>query len=325
LGAPDDVNIEVVPLSSEPLNLRGYYNRLRRPMPEYRQEAFVRRIAELASTADVIHLEEEQTVYSSDGARTPTVARLHCLVRRDRSLGWPWQQARWGLECLLAERAACRRHRYLIANSPLVADALRRSAPDAEILLAPISVDTRYYPRAPLDGPPTAGMIGTGSWPPTARAIERLVARVWPLVRKTLPDAKLLIAGRKMEKFRSMTRAPGVEFLGEVDSAAEFFGSLSVLLYPLSRGSGMKVKVVEAMACGVPVVTTPVGAEGIDADGGVIVEDDDRALAVEAAAILSDETERQQRGSAVRHAFELRYAPAPAAEPVADLYKRMAG
>jgi glycosyltransferase involved in cell wall biosynthesis len=94
-------------------------------------------------------------------------------------------------------------------------------------------------------------------------------------------------------------------------------------VYPLDHGSGMKVKVLEAIASGVPVVTTPDGAEGIQADGGVVVETIDEKLAEATACILTDELERRQRGTAARNAFGARYAPKPATAPLVELYKQM--
>jgi glycosyltransferase involved in cell wall biosynthesis len=112
--------------------------------------------------------------------------------------------------------------------------------------------------------------------------------------------------------------------LGEVPSASEFLRRLSVLVYPVTRGSGVKVKVLESVASGVPVVTTPAGAEGIEAGDGVIVENDSRRIAAATAALLRDEGERRQRGEAARTAFLERYAPLPATEPLVELYRRMA-
>ena len=80
----------------------------------------------------------------------------------------------------------------------------------------------------------------------------------------------------------------GVEIVGEVPSAAEFLRGLSLLLYPVRRGSGMKVKVLESLAAGVPVVTTRFGAEGIEPGAGVIVAEDDEALVAAAVALLED-------------------------------------
>jgi glycosyltransferase involved in cell wall biosynthesis len=110
-----------------------------------------------------------------------------------------------------------------------------------------------------------------------------------------------------------------------VPSGPGFLRGLSVLLFPLERGSGMKVKVLEAIASGIPVVTTPAGAEGIEAGEGVVIGTNDEELAQAAARILADEDERRERGAAARAAFEQRYSPFPATEPLVELYRRMAG
>jgi glycosyltransferase involved in cell wall biosynthesis len=191
-------------------------------------------------------------------------------------------------------------------------------------VLAPLSLDPRYYPPAPLDGPPTVGLIGTAAWPPTEQAVRRLVGRIWPLVRKQVPDARLVVAGRGTASLKGLGQEPGVELAGEVPSAPAFLQGLSLLLFPLERGSGMKVKVLESIASGLPVVTTPSGAEGIDARDGIVVESDDERLAAAAAEILGDEGERRERGAAARAAFERRYSPVPATEPLVELYDRMA-
>jgi glycosyltransferase involved in cell wall biosynthesis len=196
-----------------------------------------------------------------------------------------------------------------------VADAIRRAAPRAEVVLAPLSLDPGLYRPAPLDGPPTAGLIGTAGWPPTAAAIQVLLEDVWPRVHGLAPDASLVLAGRGTERFG---------FGGEVDSARDFFQSLSVLLFPLPRGSGMKVKVLEALASGVPVVTTPAGAEGIEPSDGVVVLEEPQALAAAAAELLVDEAARKERGAAARADFERRFAPGPATEPLVELYRRLA-
>ena len=107
-----------------------------------------------------------------------------------------------------------------------------------------------------------AGLIGHAHWPPTAGAVRWLLDGVWPAVRAQEPGAVLRLAGRGMEP-GAFAASPGggVEWLPDVPSAGDFLRSLGVLLYPVRRGSGTKVKVLEALALGIPVVTTPEGAE----------------------------------------------------------------
>jgi glycosyltransferase involved in cell wall biosynthesis len=191
-------------------------------------------------------------------------------------------------------------------------------------VLAPLTLDPALYPPVPLDGPPVAGIIGTAAWPPTRAATLRLLERVWPAILHELPGARLRVAGRGMASLVGPEAPAGVDVVGDVESAAAFLNGLSVLLYPLERGSGMKVKVLESIASGLPVVTTAAGAEGIEAGEGIVVEQEAAALARAAAGLLADESERRSRGSAARSAFAARYSPRVATEPLVALYRRMA-
>jgi glycosyltransferase involved in cell wall biosynthesis len=320
---PADLPVEIVPAPPEPPGLRTHARAYLRPRGELGRGPFAERFREVAAAADVAHLEETETAPAGQRLATPSVVHVHYLARRDRDLGPPWRrQFREVGLFALSERNALRGGHHLVASSPVVADALR-TATGREVVVAPLSLDPSLYPRAPLDGPPVAGIIGTASWPGTASALRRL-ARVWPLIRREVPDARLAIAGRGTERLSELGELPGVELQGEVESATEWLGHLSVLLFPIDRGSGVKVKVLEAIASGIPVVTTSHGAEGIDADGGVVVADDDAGLARAAAAILRDEAERRERGAAAHAAFVARYAPAPATAPLVELYRRIA-
>jgi glycosyltransferase involved in cell wall biosynthesis len=316
--------VTVVDVEEEQRTVANRLRSLRQPVTSLARGSFEARVRELAAGADVLHLEEIAAAASGAGVRAPSLVHLHYLVRLDRDFGPPWRsQFRRVLEFMRAERAAVRRHRWLVASSPVVAIELRRLAPKAEVVHAPLALDPADYPPAPLDGPPVAGLIGSADWPPTAAALRRVLTDVWPELRRLAPHARLRIAGRGTERLAE--RAPdGVELLGPVPSAGEFLRGLSVLLYPLERGSGMKVKVLESIASGLPVVTTPAGAEGIEAPEGVVVEQDAPALARVTARLLADESERRARGSAARSAFESRYSPRVATEPLVALYARMA-
>jgi glycosyltransferase involved in cell wall biosynthesis len=322
---PPDLPVDVVRVPPDPPGWGGRLQRLQRPRGWLSRGAFGERVRQLARQADVLHLEETDTAWCNLGTTTPALLHVHYLIREDQSWPSPWdREARHFVEFILAERAATRRHRHLVASSPRVAEELERRAGRSRVPVAPLSLDPDSYARASLDGPPTAGIIGTASWLPTQAAVLRLVDRVWPLVRRAVPDAQLLVAGRGTSELLRSRDVPGVSVVGEVPSAPAFLQGLSVLLYPLERGSGMKVKVLESIACGLPVVTTPLGAEGIVVDG-VTIRTDDRSLAAAAAELLSDPGARRQQGASARAAFLAGYTPAVATEPLVGLYRQIAG
>jgi glycosyltransferase involved in cell wall biosynthesis len=322
---PADLGIEVIDVAPNGGGWAARLDRIRAPRGELGRGAFAARVRELAREADVVHLEEVDTAPCVVGASPPSLVQLNYLARRDRDVGRPWSRAfRDLVELVRAERAAVGGHRWLAANSPDVAQGLRRLAPGRNVVVAPLCLDPQYYRIAPLDGPPVAGMIGHATWPPTAATLQRLLTRVWPRVLRHLPGAQLRLAGRGIDSLLRSVSAPGVDVVGEVESAAEWLRTLSVLLYPIERGSGMKVKTLESLAVGVPVVTTPAGTEGVDAGDGAAIERDDAALAGATVELLTDHGARRQRGQAARAAFERRYTPMPATVPLVEAYRRMA-
>ena len=305
---------------------RGRRDRLLAPYSEFARGDFGRRLGELSHDADVVHLSGIIGGVLLPLIRKPAVVQLDNLTLLDRDLAPPWtRQGRIDLETFRAERTSRRRARWILANSVPVADELTRVASHAAVRRAPLSLDPAHYPgRAGLTEP-VAGLIGDGAWPPTANAVRRLLTRVWPLVLNRRPSARLLLAGRRMEqdRFTDVPALAGVEWLGEVACAEAFLQTLGVLVYPLGRGSGAKIKVLESMLLGLPVVTTPLGAEGIDGAGGLVVESDDAALAGATCVLLEDLEARRQTGEAVRQQFDAHHAPAEAAASVVRVYEQM--
>ena len=114
-----------------------------------------------------------------------------------------------------------------------------------------------------------------------------------------------------------------MHLLGEVPSATAFLATLSAMVYPATCGSGTKVKVLESIAVGVPVVTTQIGAEGIAPGNGILVCESDDGLVSAAATLLTDGVARRARGVAASATFARHHAPAAAMAPLAALYRRM--
>ncbi len=322
-AAPPGVPVEIVPVPSQE-RPEAWWDLVRRPLGHLSRGEFGDRVRRLAADADVLYLDQTQTAWCDLGSDVPAVVHLHYLALLDHP-GVPRHPRALALRfgVAAAQRYAWERHRFLVANSTVVADELRQWAPRADVTVVPLVLDPEHYEPSLDGGEPVVGFIGTGSWPMTSSAVRRLVQRVWPLVRREVPDAKLRVAGRGMDEL-GLPVGDGVEIQGEVPSGAAFMRDASVLVFPAVHGSGTKVKVLEALATGIPVVTTAVGAEGIADTDGVVVSEEDETLARAAVSILRDPEERRQRGAAGLQAFKAGHTPAVAARMLFELYSRMA-
>jgi glycosyltransferase involved in cell wall biosynthesis len=322
---PDDLPVEVIDVSGEVArgdSLRGYVE----PRDWLGQGAFAERAEALAEDADAVLLDETDCAPLAKLADGHTLLHMHCLAARDRPLRPPWaRETRDTLKARRAERLARRRAPHLLANSLEVANDLRATGAQ-HVQLAPLGLDPTYYePRARPDHP-VAGLIGTASWAPTTEAIHRLLADIWPRVHARRPDAVLRLAGRGLERsaFPEFDGFPGVEWAGEVSAATGFLNELSLLLYPVTRGSGTKVKTLESMLLEVPVVTTAAGAEGIAGNEGVVVRDDDAGLRDVAVELLGDRATQGQRGRAGRDHAISHHSPPVVGEALAETLEAIA-
>lgn len=124
---------------------------------------------------------------------------------------------------------------------------------------------------------PTLFHIGSLEWAPNQEGLIWFIENCWPDIRNKYPDLQFFIAGRNApDWFRKKMNQPNVVFLGEIADAYEFINSKSIMVVPLHSGSGMRIKIIEGMALGKPIVTTAVGTEGISTTSGlniVIAED----------------------------------------------------
>lgn len=105
--------------------------------------------------------------------------------------------------------------------------------------------------------------IGGMDWMPNYEGVMWFIEQVWPKVLAVIPEAKFYLAGRNFpDNVRNM-KVPGLVIVGEVEDAVQFISSKSVSIVPLFAGSGMRVKIVEAMALGRAIISTSIGAESL--------------------------------------------------------------
>ncbi len=138
---------------------------------------------------------------------------------------------------------------------------------------------------------------------PNIEAALRVADRILPLIRETLPDASFHVVGRRPTvQLLDRHGVNGCHVWGRVEDIRPWLSGADLAMVPLDIARGVQNKVLEAMAMALPVVLTPGAANGIDALSGqhFAVQDDDRALADAAIALLSDRQAARQMGYAAR-------------------------
>jgi glycosyltransferase involved in cell wall biosynthesis len=224
------------------------------------------------------------------------------------------------------ERTLIRRFRNLLAVTPALAEKVARIAPRSAVTVVPLTLDLDRYDFIPLDkapADPVVAMIGSMDWPSSKYAAERLLRCLWPKIKENLPNARLQITGRGARRsLPEYLNLPGVEICEDVASMRPYFEKAALMLYAPESGSGMKVKVLEAFAYGLPVVTTPAGVDGLEAEDGVHagVCSADPGLIERALKLLYDPVRRQTQRQAARRLMETRYSPVSVMERLERSY-----
>ena len=187
------------------------------------------------------------------------------------------------------------------------ADSFRRLGSTRSLHVAPVGIETAGYPdRSGHGDAQTLVFLGALDWRPNLEAVRWFLESVWPLVRRAVPAACFHVAGSNPPRgLEGIARADGVRFLGRVPDARDFLASGAAMVVPLLSGGGVRVKIIEAMALGVPVVSTRLGATGIGARDGeeILLADGPDRLAEACVALLTDRRRAVAVGRAGRRAI----------------------
>ena len=247
-----------------------------------------------------------------------------------RPLHWPealyslvqWQRLR------RFERRVCLSSRHIIAVSESDRAALERLSPrlQGRVTVLPNGVDPDYWcpgAVAPLDRVQgqddqefegTGGRVvfdGTMDFRPNVDAVVWFASEVWPLIRAERPGAQFYIVGRNpAQRVRALARVPGITVTGTVEDPRPWVAGATVYVVPLRVGGGTRLKLLQAMAMGCAIVSTPVGAEGVDVQHGrhLLLARTAPDFARAVLALMSDPHRRRWLGTAARHLAVERYA-----------------
>jgi glycosyltransferase involved in cell wall biosynthesis len=148
-------------------------------------------------------------------------------------------------------------------------------------------------------------------WFPNRDAVEYFVTEILPTLRELVPGLRFVVAGRNpsqsmLQRYRSF---PDVEFTGNVADMRPIIASAAVCVVPLRIGSGTRLKIIEAAAMGKAVVTTRLGAEGLNLCPGedIVLADEPEEFAKATATLLADKSRRRELGRAARRRVQQRY------------------
>ena len=155
----------------------------------------------------------------------------------------------------------------------------------------------------PITSEQTLLFLGSYNYKPNIDAVEFLIHKIWPLIQRAIPNAILKIAGTPPDKIPSYRAATqGVEFTGFVSELDELYRQSRVVCAPILSGGGTRVKIIEAAAYGKPIVSTRMGAEGIEMRDGIeiFLRDGPKSFAEACIRLLNDHTLSKQMGMAAR-------------------------
>jgi glycosyltransferase involved in cell wall biosynthesis len=236
-------------------------------------------------------------IINAHNVETVLHQRLAGLMRSTRTRAWYCGQAR---QLGQVEAEGFRRAERVLCCSAEDARFIRDLAPGARIEVVPNGVDTDYMrPAETVAARPTVVFLGSFGYFPNIDAVGWFHAEVLPLIWQEAPDCQFCIVGYGADRFASLAaRDPRIEIAANVPDVRPYLARAWVVVVPLRSGSGTRLKILDAMAMAKPVVSTRVGAEGIDIEArsaGYLAEDA-KELACKTLLLLKDRKLRQDIG-----------------------------
>jgi glycosyltransferase involved in cell wall biosynthesis len=259
-----------------------------------------------------------------------TLQNLASVMARQRAELAPSARLRW-LERRDASHAR-RFERWLVAAYPHVVvvsddDAALLPPGRAQVHVIPNGVDVSALAPSPVPTEPGMCFVGALYTQPNVDGVTWLATEILPLVRARVPEARLDVVGlRPVPSVLALDRLPGVRVHADVSSVESYVRAARVAVVPLRIGSGTRLKALEAMALGRPVVGTSIGLGGLAIEHGLhaLVADDAPGLAAAIAWLLSDHEAASRLAAGGRRLTEERYGWPAIAVAYADLLESVA-
>ena len=198
------------------------------------------------------------------------------------------------------ETRAMGKFHHVIAVSERDRDEMLRLDSRCGVTVVPTGVDTKQYRVSPsaTGNPPIVVFTGSMDWEPNIDAVEYFCRQVWPSILASFPNARFQIVGRNPHARVQRMKSVSVEVTGMVASVGDYLQAATVVVVPLRIGGGTRLKIFEAMAMGKALVSTSIGAEGLDVKHGRDV------LLADTPESFSDCVQRLLREPELRRSYE---------------------
>ncbi len=214
----------------------------------------------------------------------------------------PLKKAMYAVEfrkMLRYERDAVQQFHRVIAVSENDRALMTRWVDADRIAVVPTGVDLAGFtpdPRNTFEPGPLVSFVGAMDWEPNVDGVEYFCSEIWPAIKAEVPDARFRIVGRNPVRRVEKWASDSIEVTGRVPSVVEHLRESAVVIVPLRIGGGTRLKIYEAMAAAKAVVSTTVGAEGLDVHHGrdIILADDARAFSHAVIMLLRDRELRRR-------------------------------
>ena len=223
------------------------------------------------------------------------------------------------------EHDAWRRFDGCVLTSERDRELLLQSMPGTTTAVVPNAVDLDSFapgPDLPLPEPEKLLFFGALNYYPNEEGLVFFLQEIWPLLRAQRPRVELQIVGQHPPESILRRQGPGIEITGRVDDVRPYLSRAAAVLAPLRIGGGTRLKILEAMAMGRPVISTRLGAEGLEVahDQHLLLADDPVGFAAQVGRVLDDPALAEALGSAARRLIQKRYGWAAAVTELEKFY-----
>lgn len=216
----------------------------------------------------------------------------------------------------------------VVAMSEADRHSMQKLVPGLAVDIVPNGIDTDYFSIKKKRNVDLQRILYVGNfkWLQNREAVDVLATRIWPRIKKRIPNAKLLIVGMSLTRKVKELQSKDIEVVEGIPDIREAYEMADVLVAPIEGPGGTRLKILEAMASGVPVVTTKIGIEGLDVRDGIhaLIRNTEQDLTEATVRVLTDKKLSEKIATNARKLVREKYNWEASANALDRIYRQLA-